>query len=77
MLDLAREAAAKAALYPAAYNAANEAAVEAFVQNRIRFLDIFDAVYYTLGKDFNGEITIDSVFEADKAARKYALENYV
>ena len=50
LLALAREAGERGGTYPCAYNAANEVAVAAFLEGRLPFLGIADAVEETLGR---------------------------
>ncbi len=60
---------------PVVLNASNEIAVSAFLQNKIKFLDIYNIVYETLNlysppKPNN----IDDVLEIDKIARIHSLD---
>jgi 1-deoxy-D-xylulose-5-phosphate reductoisomerase len=76
MLPLAYEAARLGGVYPAVYNAANEEAVTAFLARAAGFLDIPRIVGYVLHKDWtsaNSPLTIESILEADREARKQAL----
>jgi 1-deoxy-D-xylulose-5-phosphate reductoisomerase len=72
MLPLAREAARLGGLYPCAYNGANEEAVNAFFQGRAGFLDIPRIVRYVLNQDWGGELTLESITEADGRSRRIA-----
>ncbi|MDR1443618.1 MAG: 1-deoxy-D-xylulose-5-phosphate reductoisomerase [Treponema sp.] len=72
MLPLAAEAARRGGLYPCAYNAANEEAVEAFFQGRAGFLDIPAIVRYVLDRDWEGELSLESITEADGRSRRIA-----
>ncbi len=75
MLKLAYEAAEKSGRYTIAYNAANEVAVAAFINNQIRFLEIPQVTQEVLSCDWTGEpADFDEVFDADKKARKTALD---
>jgi 1-deoxy-D-xylulose-5-phosphate reductoisomerase len=73
-LDLAYRAGRHGGLMPAWLNAANEVAVEAFLEGRIRWTSIpavIDDVLETY-EDLPGEMTIDSVLDADADARRQA-----
>ncbi|MDR2135766.1 MAG: 1-deoxy-D-xylulose-5-phosphate reductoisomerase [Treponema sp.] len=72
MLPLAYEAARLGGLYPCAYNGANEEAVNAFFQGRAGFLDIPRVVRYVLDRDWGGELTLESIAEADRGSRELA-----
>ncbi|MDR0668511.1 MAG: 1-deoxy-D-xylulose-5-phosphate reductoisomerase [Treponema sp.] len=72
MLPLAYEAARLGGLYPCAYNGANEEAVAAFFQGRAGFLDIPAIVRYVLDQDWGGELTLESIMEADGRSRNIA-----
>ena len=75
MLKMGFDVAEKGGAYPASFNAANEVAVDAFMKNEIGFLQIAKVVEHTLQKDWQFEFeSIESVFEADKLARKIAHE---
>ena len=70
MLALAREAGERGGTYPCAYNAANEVAVAAFLDGRIGFLDIADAVEDVLARvDGAPARDLDELVEADARAR--------
>jgi 1-deoxy-D-xylulose-5-phosphate reductoisomerase len=75
LLALARRAGELGATYPCAFNAANEVAVAAFLERRIPFLAIADAVEETLAA-FDGEPArdLDDLIEADSEARRLAAE---
>ena len=59
---------------PVVLNASNEIAVEAFLNNKIKFIDIYNIVYETLNH-YSPSIpkNIDDVIEIDKIARLNAL----
>ena len=59
---------------PVVLNASNEIAVEAFLNNKIKFVDIYNIVYETLNL-YSPSIpkNIDDVIEIDKIARLNAL----
>ncbi|MGI8421447.1 MAG: 1-deoxy-D-xylulose-5-phosphate reductoisomerase [Gaiellaceae bacterium] len=71
LLRLAREAGERGGTYPCAFNAANEVAVAAFLEGRLPFLGIADAVEETLGA-VDGVPARDLVelIEADAEARR-------
>jgi 1-deoxy-D-xylulose-5-phosphate reductoisomerase len=71
MLALAREAGERDGTYPCAYNAANEVAVAAFVDGRLPFLGIAEAVRETLAAvDGAPAGDLDDLVEADREARR-------
>src|SRR2546428_11917949 len=71
LLALAREAGERAGTYPCAYNAANEVAVAAFLEGRLPFLAIADAVEETLGAvDGAPARDLDDLVAADGEARQ-------
>ncbi len=70
MLALAREAGVRGGTAPCVYNAANEVAVGAFLEERIAFLDISEAVAATLGAmDGHAAADLDDLTEVDADAR--------
>jgi 1-deoxy-D-xylulose-5-phosphate reductoisomerase len=75
LLRLAREAGERGGTYPCVFNAANEVAVTAFLQGRLPFLGIADAVEDALGA-VEGEPARDlaDLVEADAEARRLTLE---
>lgn len=74
-IPLAYEALRLGGTVPTAYNAANEIAAERFFTGDIGFLDIQDAVEYTIGRCDRGEIReLTDVLHADAAARRLARE---
>jgi 1-deoxy-D-xylulose-5-phosphate reductoisomerase len=71
MLTLAREAGERGGTYPCAYNAANEVAVAAFLEGRLPFLGIAEAVEDTLSAvDGAPARDLDELVEADREARR-------
>jgi 1-deoxy-D-xylulose-5-phosphate reductoisomerase len=73
LLGLARRAGELGGTYPCAYNAANEVAVAAFLQGRLPFLAIADAVEETLAVvDGSPARDLDELVEADAEARRQA-----
>ena len=70
-VDLAKDAAKQGSTFPAVFNAANEEAVQAFHSGRIRFTDIVDTVEAVLSEHSgSSELTLDSVLEAERWARR-------
>jgi 1-deoxy-D-xylulose-5-phosphate reductoisomerase len=71
LLTLARRAGELGGTYPCAYNAANEVAVAAFLEGRLPFLGIADAVEETLAAvDGAAARNLDDLLEADGEARR-------
>ncbi len=75
-VGLAKQVGRAGGEYPAVFNAANEEAVAAFHAGRIGFLDIVDTVRAVVESHqaSGGELTIDSLAEAERAARRAAHE---
>ena len=72
-VKLARQVGSAGQTYPAVYNAANEEAVEAFHQRRIGFNQIVDLVERVVdAHTASGELTLESVLEAERWARERA-----
>jgi 1-deoxy-D-xylulose-5-phosphate reductoisomerase len=73
LLRLGREAGERGGTYPCVYNAANEVAVQAFLDGRMSFLGIADAVEEALAEaDGSPARDLDELTEADAAARRVA-----
>ncbi len=71
LLALARRAGELGGTYPCAYNAANEVAVAAFMEGRLPFLGIAEAVEETLAAvDGAPARDLDELVEADAEARR-------
>ena len=69
--ELARQAGESGGTYPCVYNAANEVAVQAFLDGRLSFLGIADAVDEALtAADGAPARDLDELTEADTAARR-------
>lgn len=73
-LKLAREAMKLGGLYPAAFNTANECAVAAFLQEKIRFTEIYRQIEQTmewaLKKNISkGGYDLEDVFELEREIR--------
>ena len=64
-------------LYPCVVNGANEEAVSLFLQDKIGYLDLFDAVEAALNHFDLGDYTsVEEVLEADRKARAFVRERY-
>lgn len=76
LLPLARRACEVGGAAPAVLNAANEVAVAWFLEERIGFLTISDAVEKTMSscKEYFSEESLEGILEADRAARRAANE---
>jgi 1-deoxy-D-xylulose-5-phosphate reductoisomerase len=73
LLALARRAGEAGGTYPCAYNAANEVAVAAFLDGRLTFLGIAEAVEETLEQaEGSPARDLDDLLDADAAARRLA-----
>jgi len=71
-LRLARQAAEAGGGYPAALNGADEAAVELFLQGRLGFMDIPDAIERALNAYPGGDVrSIEEAVAADRWAGEY------
>ena len=72
-LELVREDYRKGGVVPAVLSAADEVAVERFINGEIRYTDIAKLVSASLeiAEDIS-ELTVEKIFEADSAARKFA-----
>lgn len=76
-LQLAFDALTAGGTAPAVLNAANEVAVAAFLVDRIRFVDIPLLIEEAMGKLASPvQPSLDSLVEADAAARRYVQELY-
>lgn len=76
-LPLAYEAAKTGGSMPAVYNAANEAAVGLFLQDRIRFLDIYDIIAEACAKHraIAGP-KLDDIFAAEEETRARIAQDW-
>ncbi len=75
LLGAARRALTSGGTAPAALIAADEVAVEAFIDGRLSFCGIADAVCEVMEKiDVSSEITVQSLDETDKLARSMASD---
>ena len=71
LLRLARQAGERGGTYPCAFNAANEVAVAAFLEGRLSFLGIADAVEAVLSEATGAPARdLDDLVEADAEARR-------
>ena len=70
-LELCREALRRGGLVPAAANGANEQAVALFLQGKIGFLDIPRLVAKAMDQQTAGEVTLENILAADRAARDF------
>ncbi len=76
-LPICIDAINKGGLKPCAANGANEEAVRLFLERKIAFLDIAELVGGAVEAQKNvNDFTLEDVFNADKAARAYVLDNY-
>ena len=75
-IPLAKEAAKTGGTACTAMNAANEEAVALYLQDRIGFYDIPDAVAVALRLPVTAEPSLDDIFEADRLARAYTRERF-
>ena len=73
---LAQQAAQTGGTACTAMNAANEEAVALYLQDRIGFYDIPDAVAAALRMPVTAEPSLDDIFEADRLARAYTRERF-
>ena len=72
-IRIARSALDKGFIATSFFNAANEIAVDSFLNEKIKFTDIFSIVETVTGLSNNGNPkSIEEVFEYDKLARKFA-----
>lgn len=73
-LKAARLAVEKGGVYPTYINGANEQAVSLFLDGKIDFLKIGELVTGALElNNIAGELTVEKILDADKAAREYVL----
>ncbi|MCP2519490.1 1-deoxy-D-xylulose-5-phosphate reductoisomerase [Candidatus Aminicenantes bacterium AC-335-K20] len=72
-IDFARKALIEGESLPVVLNAVNEVAVQAFLEEKIKFTQIFKIIEYTLDKHKKENIEkIDDIFRIDKWAREQA-----
>lgn len=75
-LSVARKAMEKGGCYPALVNGANEQAVELFLQGKLSFLQIAEAVCAALELPASDEPSLPSIFDADRQAREMVLSRF-
>ena len=73
-LRLAREAGIAGRTYPTVLSAADDEAVRAFLAGGLRFVDVATTVEMVLEKHQPADVTLDSIWEADRWARFAAGE---
>ena len=74
-VDLCMSALKEGGNIPCALNTANEVAVKAFLNNEIKFLDIYFVVYDSINKIYKHKVeTLEDVLECDAKAREVAKE---
>jgi 1-deoxy-D-xylulose-5-phosphate reductoisomerase len=76
-LQLAFDAIGRGGNIPCALNAANEAAVAAYLQDRIAFYEIPDAIASAMdGVDFVANPSLDDIFATHEAAYRLAEQRF-
>lgn len=70
-LSLAIRAAQEGMTMPAVMNGANEAAVDLFLNGKIKFTQIADAVKLAMDNHINMDVTLESILKADEEARRF------
>ena len=73
-LRLAREAGITGRTYPTVLSAADDEAVKAFLAGDLRFIDIPAVVELVIEKHLPADVTLESIWEADRWARIAAAE---
>jgi len=71
-VNLAKSVGKAGGTFPAVFNAANEQAVYAFHDGRIGYLDILDTVQRVVDRHESTELTLESLFDAERWARAEA-----
>ncbi len=73
---LARRAVRDGGVLPAVFNGANEACVDLFLQEKIKFTDIFELLEYALDSfsDMGSELNLEKVLKADREARNLVYD---
>ena len=75
-IDICRDAIRRGGVYPAAANGANEAAVALFLNDKIAYYDIPFIVREAMEHAPQCDtITLDDIFDADRAARDFVLQH--
>lgn len=73
-LKAALDAISRGGLYPTLVNSANEELVRMFLEEKISFLRIGDVVCKALELDGSGEVTVESILDAEERARRFVRE---
>lgn len=74
-LELAYKAGRQGGIMPCVFNSADEAAVDMFLNGRIKYLDIAEAVEYAMSRIQNIENpSVEQIMQADMFAREKAAE---
>ena len=72
---LAKQAGIESESFPTAMNAANEIAVEAFLEEKIKFLDIYKIIFEVLEKHDKKKLySVEDVYEVDRNSRDNAIK---
>ena len=72
---LAKQAGTEGESFPTAMNAANEIAVQAFLEEKIKFTDIFKIIFEVLEKHHKKKLSsVEDVYEVDKNSRENAIK---
>ena len=72
---LAKQAGTEGESFPTAMNAANEIAVQAFLEEKIKFTDIFKIIFEVLEKHHKKNLSsVEDVYEVDKNSRENAIK---
>ena len=72
---LAKQVGAEGESFPTAMNAANEIAVQAFLEEKIKFTDIFKIIFEVLEKHHKKNLSsVEDVYEVDKKSRENAIK---
>ena len=74
-LKTALDAIGRGGLYPTLVNGANEELVRLFLEEKIPFLKIGDTVCKALELDGSGEVTVESILDAEQRARRFVRES--
>ncbi len=76
-LNLVIEAGKSGGLYPAVVNGANEVAVKLFLENKIKYLDIYKSISEAVSAFSGGEINgYESLEEADRFSRAFVKNKF-
>jgi len=76
-LKLAYKAADMGGIMPTIFNSADEAAVDLFIKKRISYLDITRLIAEAMDGIKNIENpSIDEIFDADRTAREFVMQNF-